>query len=578
MPYSGIRSVSAALATVSFIALVGAALIYRARDQGPQLLKEQMEILTPREVVPLKYMYRPVLQSLRGGSEVRRQKAASVGFQPGVSVDYPGYLPPGDPRNEGSDAMTHEPWARDAQMRKRAGWDVGETGWEPGPDYYSTRKYDNLPVYPSSRDTGSFRPYMGPTGCANCETTPIDGTYVFSTSATCDLSVQTKNVKGVLKPYDPFTGSAFENQRYEDLVWTEQQLQMLTYFFKKLTILIPPCFLPHFSNKALAKLDDMVYARGTNLLIVGGHSGADFISRFLAGDDSYGYVKSGHRDEYSLPKSRIDVVWTEGPFVMQEAAVTTEFYYGHRILRNVGNCIVGVPVKDLPANTKHYYMDQNENSVIFEIPAGHGRVLFFGYDMCSMVPEWIDTLLLAQSELTTSSPIPPAPLLPPAPTAAPSVHIRLPDMPTGLNYYCAVYKRNLADGAPAAELAKYLTKCQGQDCNNNRVLDQNEATSVVDFCKWTDENGFCYLAEPAMYCYKHPDDTRCYCAESCGPARAAQYKYDPTCGKGYDSSGYDCYGSQCGGLGFEEAVYSADALKPLFSRENSAQLLHSETR
>ena len=70
---------------------------------------------------------------------------------------------------------------------------------------------------------------------------------------------------------------------------------------------------------------------------------------------------------------------------MQEAAVATEFMYGHRILRNVGNCIVGVPVKDLPANTKYYYMDQDENAVIFEIPAGHGRVLFFGYDMCSLV-------------------------------------------------------------------------------------------------------------------------------------------------------------------------------------------------
>jgi len=65
-----------------------------------------------------------------------------------------------------------------------------------------------------------------------------------------------------------------------------------------------------------------------------------------------------------------------------------------------------------------------------------------------------------------------------------SVHIRLPDMPTGLNYYCAVYKRNLADGAPAAVLKEYLAKCQGQDCNNNRVLDQNKATSVVNFCKW----------------------------------------------------------------------------------------------
>jgi len=425
---------------------------------------------------------------------------------------------------------------------------------------------------------------MGPTGCPNCETTPIDGTYVFSVNTQCDLSVQTKNVKGVLKPYDPFKGSVFENRRYEDLVWTEQQLQLLTYFFKKLTILIPPCFFPHFSNKALAKLDDMVYMRGTNLLIVGGHSGADFISRFLAGDDAYGYVKSGHRDEYSLPKSRIDVVWTEGPFVMQEAAVTTEFYYGHRMLRGVGNYVVGVPVKDLPANTKHYYMDQDENSVIFEIPAGHGRVLFFGYDMTSMVPDWIDTLLLAQSELMQTPPLPaPMPVgmplpkaLPPAPTAPPAVADELEDMPTGLNYYCALYKRNLEQGAPGALLDKYLKKCQSQDCDNNRVLDQNDAVGVVDFCKWMDENGFCYLASPATFCYTHPDDTRCYCAESCGPAREPSYgKYDPTCGKGYDSSGYECFGSQCGGLGFEESEFPADAFRAVSPQGASAQLSES---
>ncbi len=399
-------------------------------------------------LTPLRYAIQPAAQSLKGRIGAM-QSAASIGFQPGVGVDYPGYEPPGDPRLEGSDAMTFEPWARNAEMRKRAGWDVGETGWEPGPDYYSTRKYDNLETYPSSAGTGMFRPYMGPTGCDNCDIKQIDGTYVFSVNAQCDNSVQTKNVKSVLRPWDPFRRSAFENRRYEDLVWSEQQLSLLPYFFKKLTILIPPCFFPHFSSKAMAMLDNMVYMRATNLLIVGGHSGADFISRFLAGDDGNGYVRSWHRDPYSLPKSRMDVVWTEGPFMMQEAATSTEFYFGHRILRNVGNCIVGVPVKDLPANTKHYYMDQDENSVIFEIPAGYGRVMFFGYDMCNNVPDWIDTLLLAQSELMQQklpSPPPPAPYIPLPPKAVvkppePSPPA-LEDMPTGLNYYCALYKRN----------------------------------------------------------------------------------------------------------------------------------------
>ena len=449
---SEMRYLAAALTGLAVVVFCGTTAIYRSKAHSVQMLERR--VIEGRRAVatPLKYTVQLPTQDLKG----RLQNAASIAFQPGVGVDYPGYEPPGDPKLEGSDAMTFEPWARNSEMRKRAGWDVGETGWEPGPDYYSTRKYDNLEVYPSSRSTGVFRPYMGPTGCTNCDVTPIDGTYVFSVNAQCDKSVQTKNVKQVLRPYDPFTNSAFENRRYEDLVWTEQQLELLSFFFKKLTILIPPCFFPNFSNKAMAKLDDMVYMRGTNLLIVGGHSGADFISRFLAGDDGLGYVKSWHRDAYALPKSRIDVVWTQGPFVMQEAAVTTEFYYGHRILRNVGNCIVGVPVKDLPANTKHYYMDQDENSVIFEIPAGHGRVLFFGYDMCNMVPDWIDTLLLAQSELMQARPPPPpppaGPYIPlPAVVPAPKTEPVKPDV----GYFRCV----LAEYNFRCVLAEYSFKC-----------------------------------------------------------------------------------------------------------------------
>jgi hypothetical protein len=135
------------------------------------------------------------------------------------------------------------------------------------------------------------------------------------------------------------------------------------------------------------------------------------------------------------------------------------------------------------------------------------------------------------------------------PAAVPEAD-KLPDMPTGLNYYCALYKRNLAMGAPGALLDKYLKKCQGQDCDNNRVLDQNDAVGLFDFCKWTDELGFCYLHAPAAYCYANPDDSRCYCEENCGGARQPKYKYDPTCGKGYDAGGYECYGSHCEEQGF----------------------------
>ena len=68
------------------------------------------------------------------------------------------------PELEGSNEMASEPWVRDDAMRRRAGWDVGETGWGSGPDYYSTRKYDNLLVYPPSGGTSihvSLEPQEG---------------------------------------------------------------------------------------------------------------------------------------------------------------------------------------------------------------------------------------------------------------------------------------------------------------------------------------------------------------------------------------------------------------------------------
>jgi len=44
-----------------------------------------------------------------------------------------------------------------------------------------------------------------------------------------------------------------------------------------------------------------------------------------------------------------------------------------------------------------------------------------------------------------------------------------------------------------------------------------------------------------------------------------KYKYDPTCGKGYDAGGYECYGSDCEELGFERSPiphFDADANAP----------------
>ena len=44
-------------------------------------------------------------------------------------------------------------------------------------------------------------------------------------------------------------------------------------------------------------------------------------------------------------------------------------------------------------------MSSDEISVVFEIPAGKGRIMFVGYDFQEMAPHWMDTLLLARREL-----------------------------------------------------------------------------------------------------------------------------------------------------------------------------------
>ena len=101
-------------------------------------------------------------------------------------------------------------------------------------------------------------------------------------------------------------------------------------------------------------------------------------------------------------------------------------------------------------------------------------------------------------------------------------------MPQGLNYYCAIFKNLREKGASPSSLEKYLEKCRGQDCNHNRLVDQSRGDDLAA-CKWTDENGFCWLKAAAAFCEEFPADDRCYC-EDCG--KPPTYLYDPTCGKG----------------------------------------------
>eukprot|EP00960_Hanusia_phi_P076447 768562-Hanusia_phi.AAC.4 len=307
-------------------------------------------------------------------------------------------------RNAGSDAYNTEEWGRDSYMRKAAETDSGVPGWEPGPDYYSTRRWDNMDVMPSHKSR-FFEPYTGKTGCPSCDNSGYSGPYVISVSNRCDKTAAVSNIKMLLKPQDNLEKIPnIAAKKYEDYTWIENQLELTTLLYSKVIYVVPPCFFPTISRHGLSILDRSIYTRGNDILLLGGYSGADFLSRFLAGDDGYGYVRTGNIDEYSTAKSRIDVVWSEGPFFMQNDATTTEFFYGPRVLEGLGDAgcacgTVAVPASDLPENTIFYYMDQNDNAVIFEIPAGQGRILFIGYDYGAIVQNWSDILLLAQREL-----------------------------------------------------------------------------------------------------------------------------------------------------------------------------------
>ncbi|MGB1606918.1 MAG: hypothetical protein ACPIOQ_80070, partial [Promethearchaeia archaeon] len=76
------------------------------------------------------------------------------------------------------------------------------------------------------------------------------------------------------------------------------------------------------------------------------------------------------------------------------------------------------------------------------------------------------------------------------PASPPTPSGRKPEMPQGLNYYCAIFKNLREKGASPSTLEKYLDKCRGQDCNHNRLVDQSRGDDLAA-CKWTDENGFC---------------------------------------------------------------------------------------
>mmetsp|Transcript_31989 Transcript_31989/g.76457 ORF Transcript_31989/g.76457 Transcript_31989/m.76457 type:complete len:506 (+) Transcript_31989:92-1609(+) len=431
--------------------------------------------------------------------------------------------------DEGSNAIAFSPWAANGEMRKQRRTDVGEPGWEPGPDYYSTVKWDNAPIYPDTSHR-LFDPYTGHEGCTHCDRSK-EGAVVLSVSASCDSSGTTTNVKRILSPVlsDPFKSEVWANSRYEEWMWADHQLGYLLNFYEHLTLIVPPCFVPRysFSWRSLGIMNEAIYQRGMSVLLVGGLSGIDFLSRFLAGNDGYGYLDAESGDmQGASGTSALNRVWPQGPFYMQNDAASTVFLYGPKMLRSVGVHVVGVPATELPPGTKHYYMTDEEISVVFEVPAGEGRIIFVGYDFNQIEPQWADVLLLAERELQLKDEVEPPPPQEKEypkpygitePSAAPEEkELELEnDIRKLVNYYCAQWMTSPS--------SRSLGKCKAQDCDNNRILDLGGG-DTFEFCHWMNPHGFCYTMEAAEYCAEHKEDTvQCFDAVDNPP----KYEYDP---------------------------------------------------
>ena len=261
-----------------------------------------------------------------------------------------------------------------------------------GPDYYAATSWDNAPLYPELMHS-RFDPYIGKGGCPGCGK-KTRKTFMFSVDPRCDGSYQCRNIKKILKLDDWHKEPAFQAAIYQEKTWIGNQAGFFIGESKDVVMVVPPCFFPPLANAELNALNDAVYDYGGSLLVLGGLTGANFISQNLRAEDGYGYVDTrGDRPQFTM-----DAVWSAGPFVLQKAAVTTEFFFGPRFLEGTESTW-GIPVSELPPETIHYYMDANEVSIVFEIPAGTGRILFMGYDFGYMAPHWMEALMLARREL-----------------------------------------------------------------------------------------------------------------------------------------------------------------------------------
>ena len=307
-------------------------------------------------------------------------------------------------RWEGSNAMFGMPtYSNDAMNAKEQETGFGVPGQlGTGPDYYSTANWDNAEVYPSLMNS-KFDPYVGPGGCPSCK--GPRKTYMFSVDPRCDGSYQCRNIRKILKLDQWSNEAAFQAAIYKEKSWIGNQAGFFIGESKDVVMVVPPCFFPPLANTELNALNDAIYGLGGSILVLGGLPGANFISQNLRGKDGHGYVDSrtvggvrGSTYAEDSPKFTMDCVWSGGPFVLQNAAVNTEFFYGPRFLEGTESTW-GIPVNELPPETIHYYMSADQISVVFEIPAGNGRIMFMGYDFGYMAPHWMEALMLARREL-----------------------------------------------------------------------------------------------------------------------------------------------------------------------------------
>lgn len=275
-------------------------------------------------------------------------------------------------------------------------------GRSPGPDYYSTANWDNAPIYPTLMNS-KFDPYVGQGGCPGCK--GPRKTYMFSVDPRCDGSYQCRNIRKILKLDQWSKEAAFQAAIYKEKSWIGNQAGFFIGESKDVVMIVPPCFFPPLANTELNALNDAIYGLGGSILVLGGLTGANFISQNLRGKDGHGYVDTnmvggvrGSTYAEDSPKFTMDCVWSGGPFVLQNSAVNTEFFYGPRFLEGTESTW-GIPVNELPPETIHYYMSADQISIVFEIPAGNGRIMFMGYDFGYMAPHWMEALMLARREL-----------------------------------------------------------------------------------------------------------------------------------------------------------------------------------